>query len=75
LYVKLAYCQGQDKTVSNRKDRRLQSTSTIMRLFDMPLELVEKIVYFSIRVRTFKRALRLRLINSKPFYWVKAFEY
>jgi hypothetical protein len=46
-----------------------------MRLFDMPLELVEKIVCFSIRVRTFKRALRLRLINSKPFYWVKAFGY
>ncbi|KAF4627002.1 hypothetical protein G7Y89_g11153 [Cudoniella acicularis] len=31
----------------------------------MPLELVEKIVYFSIRVRTFKRALRLRLVNRQ----------
>lgn len=58
------------------KDSGPQSTNTIMRSFDdLPLELVDKIVHFSIQSRTFKRALRLRLINSKPFYLVKASEY
>lgn len=47
------------------EDGRSPLTWNIMQLSDLPLELLEKIVHFSVRVRTFKRALRLRLVNSK----------
>jgi hypothetical protein len=39
-----------------------------MNLLDLPLELLRAVLAEAILARTLKRALRLRLVNSKPTY-------
>ena len=69
----LSYSPGNSFAI--KEERGLQSTGKAMQSFNLPLELLERIIHFSIRVRSFKRALRLRLVNRKLFLRLPTFRY
>jgi hypothetical protein len=46
-------------------DMRKEAQKETMQSPDLPPELLEMVIHFSIRVRSLRRALRLRLVNRR----------